>query len=301
MRSFFSCLAAVTLAACAALGCSSEASEEAGDEDESSVGALSEAAGRYCGEVKRLASEGKLEQLDCGITRGPKTEKKIALVFTAGYFCEQGPAFLDALAQYRAKASFFMLSPAAKGGDAASKCGVTMPRLVSEGHLVGLHSDTHPDMVDRQGGATKVTREKFDKEISKNTEVLRSKGVQGDIRYWMPPSETFNTEIATWSADKGLRTVHMTECAQTRGDYLPVTAQGGKFTNDAILKRVLSCASSDPNGLNGAILFFHLGMGTARADADKFQAVFPEMLKKLTDAGYAFVRVDELLDPVLPR
>jgi len=37
-------------------------------------------------------------------------------------------------------------------------------------------------MVDRQGGKTLVTRAKFDTEIKRNVELLRSKGAKGAMR-----------------------------------------------------------------------------------------------------------------------
>lgn len=286
------------LCATSALGCASSPDGETADD--STEGALAEGAtGTACTKVKALAQSGKLEETNCGVSRGPKTEKKIALVFTAGYFCEGGPTFLDTLKQYNAKASFFIMSAAAKSTDAASKCSVVLPRLIDEGHYVGGHSNTHPDMVDRQGGKTLVTRAKFDDEVKKNGDLLRTKGVRGSMRYWMPPSETFNEEIVQWSLEDGLSTVHMTACPETRGDYLPITSGGGKFTNDAIVQRTLGCETKDPNHLNGAILFFHLGVGTARPEADKFHNAFPTLMKELVARGYTFVRIDELLDPVM--
>jgi peptidoglycan/xylan/chitin deacetylase (PgdA/CDA1 family) len=253
----------------------------------------------YCARVRRAAADGRVEQTDCGISRGPKSEKKIALVFTAGSFCEGGPTFLDTLQQYRSKASFFLLSEAVRTKDPASKCPEVLPRLVREGHYVGPHSDTHPDLVDRQGGRTTIARRAFDGELERSIEALRGVGVTGPMRYWIPPSETFNEEIAEWSAERGFVTVHLTDCPRTRGDYLPVDARGGIFSNTAILTRVSACAASD--GLRGAILFFHLGIGPNRAEPDKFHHAFPALMQKLVDDGYTFVRIDELLDPVMER
>ncbi|MFO0672735.1 MAG: polysaccharide deacetylase family protein [Polyangiaceae bacterium] len=287
-----------TLTTLLAAGCAGDPADAAGD-DPSEDALAQSAAGSACAKVKGLAGEGKLEETNCGVSRGPKAEKKIALVFTAGYFCEGGPTFLDTLKQYNAKASFFIMSAAAKSTDAASKCSVVLPRLIEEGHYVGGHSNTHPDMVDRQGGKTIIARAKFDDEVKKNGDLLRSKGVRGSMRYWMPPSETFNEEIVQWSQEDGLTTVHMTACPETRGDYLPTTNAGGKYTNDAIIQRTLGCEAKDPNHLNGAVLFFHLGVGTARPEADKFHNAFPTLMKELVQRGYTFVRIDEMLDPVM--
>jgi len=300
LRAAASSLSVLTLAFLPACG-----AEEATGEDVDPTAAQAASAGAYCDGVARLARDGSVEAVNCGIARGPKADKRIALVFTAGYFCEGGPTFLDTLAKYDAKASFFLLNAALKSQDKAAKCNVVVPRLISEGHYLGPHSATHPEMVDRQGGATKVTKQKFDQEMNDNVAVLRAKGVTGAMRYWIPPSETYNDQISAWSAERGFVTVHMNECPQTRGDYLPITSRGGAFKNDAIVKRVFECEERDPNGLNGSVLFFHLGVGTAREDADRFHHAFPAMMKRLTDDGYKFVRIDELLDGklqgILPR
>jgi peptidoglycan/xylan/chitin deacetylase (PgdA/CDA1 family) len=249
----------------------------------------------YCERVRRLARDGAIEQAECGVTRGPKLEKKVALVFTAGSFCEGGPTILDALKAHGAKASFFLLTETTRTTDPASMCPVVVPRLAREGHYVGPHSDTHVDLVDRQGGRTTIDRARFDAEIERNLDALRRIGAAGPIRYWMPPSETYNEEIAAWSADRGLATIHLTGCPETQGDYLPVTARGGKFSSAAILGRIAQCERDGPSHLNGAILFFHLGIGPNRPDADKVHHAIPRLLDALTDQGYSFVRIDELL------
>jgi peptidoglycan/xylan/chitin deacetylase (PgdA/CDA1 family) len=241
----------------------------------------------HCQRIAALAREGKIEQRDCGVTRGSKQEKKLAFVFTAGSFCEGVPTFLDTLKEHRGKASFFLLT------EATQKCADVLPRIIGEGHYVGPHSDTHPELVDRQGGATRVTREFLDGELERNVAALRRAGVRGDIRYWIPPSEEFNAQIASWSAGKGFITVHMTECPLTRGDYLPVTAQNGRFSNDAILERIFACKARD--GMNGAILFLHAGVGPSREDKDKFHQAFPKLVNTLASDGFSFVRIDELL------
>src|SRR5580700_2342850 len=76
---------------------------------------------------------------DGGIIRGPRMEKRIALVFTAHTFAEGGDTILRELAKHHAKASFFVtgdfldnpqFQPLAK-------------RIVKEGHYLGPHSDKH--------------------------------------------------------------------------------------------------------------------------------------------------------------
>ena len=50
----------------------------------------------------------KCETRDGGICRGPKDQKKIAVVFTGHEYAEGGPTILEELKKHGAKASFFL-------------------------------------------------------------------------------------------------------------------------------------------------------------------------------------------------
>ena len=74
-----------------------------------------------------------------GIIRGPKSAKRLAMVFTGHTFAEGGQIILDELAKHDAKASFFLT------GDflANTNFAPVVRRIVSEGHYLGPHSDKH--------------------------------------------------------------------------------------------------------------------------------------------------------------
>ena len=65
-----------------------------------------------------------------------------------------------------------------------------------------------------------------------------------------------------------------------------------------IFESILKREREDPHRLNGFLLLLHVGAGPRRAD--KFHLRFDELAGQLIDRGYAFVRIDTLLDPVKP-
>jgi endoglucanase len=58
---------------------------------------------------------------------------------------------------------------------------------------------------------------------------------------------------------------------------------------DSILRR----EADDPDGLNGFLLLLHAGAGPGRTD--KFHPRVGELIDRLMEKGYRFVRVDTLL------
>jgi peptidoglycan/xylan/chitin deacetylase (PgdA/CDA1 family) len=85
-------------------------------------------------------------------------------------------------------------------------------------------------------------------------------------------------------------------------DYTPGTRSNADYTSeseknfvssDKIFRSIVEKEREDKHGLNGFILLTHLGSGPERKD--KFADRFGELLDYLSDKGYRFVRIDELL------
>lgn len=81
-----------------------------------------------------------------------QTERpRIALTFDDGPHPEHTPVLLDILAQYRAKATFYVI------GNNVRRFPEIARRMVAEGHEIGNHTWTHPVL--SQQGDTMVLRE----------------------------------------------------------------------------------------------------------------------------------------------
>ena len=85
---------------------------------------------------------------------GEPGEKVIYLTFDAGYENGNTPAILDALKKHQAPATFFVV------GNFISENQDLIKRMEDEGHTVGNHTMTHPNM-------SKIsTQESFQKELA---------------------------------------------------------------------------------------------------------------------------------------
>ena len=114
------------------------------------------------------------------------------------------------------------------------------------------------------------------------------------IRYFLPPYEYYNQEIVDWAKELGLTVVNYTPDTRSNADYTG-EAEKNFVSSQTIFDSIVGKERNDPNGLNGFILLLHIGSGPDRAD--KFPALFGELLDYLAGKGYQFVRVDELLEP----
>ena len=225
-----------------------------------------------------------------GILRGPSHEKRIALEFTGHEFAEGGEVILDRLARHGAKASFFFT------GDFLRRTGFAplVRRIVREGHYLGPHSDKHLLYCGWEASRpTLVTREAFRRDLEDNLAELERFGVRrADVKYWVPPYEWYNAEIAAWSLEVGPRIVNFTPGTRANADYTG-EADPNFVASQAILDSILARERNDPRGLNGFLLLMHVGAGPGRRD--QMHDRLGELLEALAARGYRFVRVDDLL------
>jgi peptidoglycan/xylan/chitin deacetylase (PgdA/CDA1 family) len=280
-------------------------------------------------DVRRVAAAA-LEKLGVevhggAITRGPQAEKRLALVFTGHTFGEGGDTILNELARHRAKGAFFLTGSFLTNQNFQP----LIHRLLKEGRYLGPHSDQHLLYCswdqDRQ---TLISRQKFTTDLAANLQKIdqadenlqrtddtvvtarfrraygldlpgpmpneESVGLREKPRYFLPPYEHFNRDIALWSLDMGLTLINYTPGTRSQADDTGEAAPNF-VSSQAIFDSIVKQEREDPHGLNGFILLLHLGSGPGRAD--KFHARFGELLDHLAGKGYEFVRVDELLEP----
>lgn len=214
----------------------------------------------------------------------------MALVFTGHEFAEGGETILDTLKKHRSKASFFLT------GDflANPQFQSLIKRMVDEGHYLGPHSDKHLLYCDWTAEKkTLVTKEQFVADLQANLEKIARMGVSPP-KYFLPPYEHFNVDIARWTDGLGLKLVNFTRGTRANADYTPEDAPNF-VSSRTILDSILNREREDPHGLGGYLLLLHLGAGPKRAD--KFHTHFSTLLNELNTKGYRFVRVDELLEP----
>ena len=139
-----------------------------------------------------------------------------------------------------------------------------------------------------------VTRDEFRKDLEANLQALQAFGVKRtQIRFFLPPFEHYNHQIADWSREMELTLIKFTPGTRSNADY---TGEADKnfASSKVIFDSIVAKEQQDPNGLNGFLLLLHIGAGPGRQD--KFHARIGELLDYLSAKGYQFVRVDQLLE-----
>jgi len=195
------------------------------------------------------------------IARGPTGQRKLALTFDAGADAQALPSILETLRARQLRATFFLT------GQFARSSPELVRRIVAEGHELGNHSDTHPDLTtlpDRQVVA-ELTRAE--------TTVIEAAAGQTTRPWFRPPLGARDERIRNLAAAMGYRTVYWT---------LDSTDWQEGTTAALVRQRVLQYAS------DGAIIVFHAG-SQVTAEA------LPSLLDDLIAAGYRPVTLSELL------
>jgi len=240
--------------------------------------------------TNRNAERPGVELREGGIVRGPTSGRRLAIVFTGHSYAEGGETILNELVRHKAKASFFFTGDFLTNADFRP----LIKRIVKEGHYLGPHSDKHLLYCPWEGPKkTLVTRAEFESDLESNLRKIEEYGVKrSQIRFFLPPYEHYNQEIADWTKAMGLTLVNLTRGTRSSADYTG-EADRNFVPSQVIYESILRKERGDPNGLNGFLLLLHIGSGPGRKD--KFPARFGELLDYLAGKGYAFVRIDELL------
>lgn len=121
-------------------------------------------------------------------------EKKIYLTFDAGFENGNTPAILDALKKHQAPATFFVV------GNFISENKDLIKRMETEGHIVGNHTMTHPDM-------SKIsTKESFQKELSDVEKIYREITGKEMTKFYRPPQGIYSTQNLSMARELGYHT-----------------------------------------------------------------------------------------------
>lgn len=180
----------------------------------------------------------------------------IYLTFDAGFENGNTPAILDALKKHHAPAAFFLV------GNYLETAPDLVRRMVSEGHTVGNHTLSHPDM----SKISDITA--FEQEL-KGVEALYHE-ITGEemLKLYRPPQGKFNLENLKQAQKLGYTTVFWSLAyVDWYTDNQP--------TKDQAFGKLL------PRIHNGAIVLLH---STSETNAQ----ILDELLTKWEQAGYRF-------------
>ena len=122
-------------------------------------------------------------------------EKVLYLTFDAGFENGNTEAILDALKRHNVKAVFFLV------GNYLETQPELVKRMVSEGHTVGNHTYSHPDM------SAILDEASFQNELTKNAALYREVTGQEMPKLYRPPQGKYCESNLKMARDLGYHTV----------------------------------------------------------------------------------------------
>lgn len=191
-------------------------------------------------------------------------EKILYLTFDAGYENGNTPAILEALKKHQAPAVFFAVGNFIKDNPDLIK------RMITEGHIVGNHTMTHPDM------SQISSMESFQKELEGVEELYTSVTGEPMTKFYRPPRGVYSTENLSMAKGLGYSTFFWSLA------YVDWIQEQQPSKEEAFQKLI-------PRIHPGAIVLLH---NTSSTNA----AILDELLTKWEEMGYQFHSIKELTE-----
>lgn len=124
----------------------------------------------------------------------PTEEKVLYLTFDAGYENGNTPAILEALKKHNAPAAFFLV------GNFISTHPELVRQMAEEGHIVGNHTYSHPDM------SQISSKDAFEKELTDVETAYKEITGKEMIKFYRPPQGKYSEENLQMAKELGYST-----------------------------------------------------------------------------------------------
>lgn len=188
-------------------------------------------------------------------------DKVLYLTFDAGYENGYTEAILDALKKHNAPATFFVVGTYVENNPDLVK------RMVSEGHIVGNHTYSHPDM------SAISSKEAFEKELSSVENAYKEATGETMTKFYRPPQGKYSEENLQMAKELGYSTFFW---SLAYVDWY----KDNQPTKEEAFNKLL------PRIHPGAIVLLH---STSSTNAE----ILDELLTKWEEMGYSFHALTE--------
>jgi len=193
---------------------------------------------------------------------GATDKKTIYLTFDAGYENGYTSAILDALKKHNVKATFFVVGTYLKSSPDLVK------RMLNEGHIVGNHTFTHPDM-------SKISdMTSFKKEMVSVEDLFKEITGQTMQKFYRPPQGKYSINNLQQANELGYKTIFWSLA------YIDWYQDKQPTKQEAFDKLI-------PRIHPGAIVLLH---STSKTNSE----ILDELLTKWENLGYQFGTLNEL-------
>lgn len=195
-------------------------------------------------------------------TNNTTQAQKVYITFDAGYEAGYMPKILESLKKHNVKATFFVVGTLIKSNPELIK------QIVADGHIVGNHTMTHPNMSKMQ------TMDDFKKEIETVETLYKEVTGQDMPKYYRPPQGIYSEKNLQMANELGYKTIFW---SLAYVDWY----KDNQPTHEEAFNKLL------PRMHNGAIILLH---STSKTNSE----ILDELLTRLENDGYTFGSLDEL-------
>jgi peptidoglycan-N-acetylmuramic acid deacetylase len=193
---------------------------------------------------------------------GDTTQKELYLTFDNGYENGYTVKVLDVLKEKKVPAIFFVT------GHYVKEQSELLKRMVNEGHLIGNHSWSHPDM-------TQISNDRIKMELDRVKEQVAQVTGQKEMRYVRPPKGIFSDRVLAVSKELGYTNVFWSIAYV---DWEPKNQKGWRYAYDKVTSQFHP----------GAVILLHT---VSRDNAEALGAIIDEAKRQ----GYTFKSLDQLV------
>ncbi|WP_308637509.1 delta-lactam-biosynthetic de-N-acetylase [Paenibacillus silvisoli] len=192
---------------------------------------------------------------------GDTKQKELYLTFDNGYENGYTSRILDVLKEKQVPAIFFITGHYVKDKPELVK------RMVAEGHLVGNHSWSHPDM-------SVISNSQIQTELAKVKAAVAELTGQQNMQFLRPPRGIFNSRVLAVSKEQGYTSVFWSVAYR---DWEPNAQRGWRYAYDNVMKQLHP----------GAVILLH------SVSKDNTEAL-PQIIEAARQQGYTFKPLSEL-------
>ncbi|MGX2958405.1 delta-lactam-biosynthetic de-N-acetylase [Peribacillus sp. JNUCC 23] len=196
------------------------------------------------------------------IYKGSSAKKNIYLTFDNGYENGYTANILNILRRQHVPATFFVT------GHYLKTTPELAVRMVREGHIVGNHSWSHPDM-------TSKTDEAIRNELQKVKEETERITGQKTMNYLRPPRGIFSERTMAIANQEGYTHIFWSLAFK---DWIVDQQKGANYSYSEVMKQVHP----------GAILLLHT---VSKDNAEALDSIITDLKKQ----GYTFKSLDDLM------
>jgi len=192
---------------------------------------------------------------------GDTSRKELYLTFDNGYENGYTAKILDVLQEKKVPAIFFVTGHYVRDEPELVK------RMVAEGHLVGNHSWSHPDM-------TRVSNEKLKEEMDRVKNAVAELTPQKEMQYLRPPRGIFSDRTLQVCRQLGYTSVFWSIAYK---DWDPKEQRGWKYAYDKVMGQLHP----------GAVILLH---SVSRDNAEALGKIIDDARSQ----GYEFKSLNQL-------